>query len=78
MNFGRRSSGKCAVAPTVWNNATFTCDWLREAAARFRLAIALQVPVGYQDATGFHQGVPHAVPVRASAPMKGTMLFDPG
>jgi len=63
MNFGRRSSEKCAAAPTMWASTTFTGgnradDWLQEAAARFRSAITLQIPVGYQDANGFHQGIP--------------------
>ncbi|MBW8865591.1 MAG: hypothetical protein JF609_11865 [Verrucomicrobia bacterium] len=82
MNFGCRSSEKCAAAPTVWNNGTFTGanradDWLYEASAMFRYAITLQTPVGYQDAPVF-TGVSHAVPVRASARKQRPIHFDPG
>ena len=31
---------------------------LHQAAARFRSAITLQVPVGYEDEQGFHYGAP--------------------
>jgi len=72
MNFGRRSSEKCAAAPAIWSNEMFTGDnrtddWLCQTAARFRSAITLQIPVGYQDATGFHRGVPGRAASRLSA-----------
>ena len=64
MNFGRQESEKCAAATLAQGGETFTGtsqhdDWLRQAAERFRLAITLQIPVGYQDETGFHYGQPH-------------------
>ena len=33
--------------------------WLDRAAAQFRSAIIFQIPVGYQDETGFHCGIQH-------------------
>ena len=61
MNYGRRSSEKCAAATLTRNDETSAGSgqqdgWLLQAAARFRLAITLQIPVGYQDAAGFHYG----------------------
>jgi hypothetical protein len=61
MNFGRRLSEKCATATLAQNDETFTGssqrdDWLRKAAVRFRSAMTLQVPVGYEDEAGFHYG----------------------
>jgi hypothetical protein len=61
MNFGRQASEKCAAATLAQNGGTFTGsgqhdDWLHSATARFRAAITLQIPVGYQDETGFHYG----------------------
>ena len=63
MNFGRQESEKCATATLARNGETFTGsshhdDWLHQAAARFRSAITLQIPVGYQDEAGFHCGQP--------------------
>jgi hypothetical protein len=59
MNFGRRLTERCAATVTARKDETFTGSgepdaWLRQAAARFRSAITLQIPVGYQDETGFH------------------------
>ena len=64
MNCGPRLSGKCATATLVRSNETFPGssqhdDWLHKAAARFRLAMTLQVPVGYEDEAGFHYGHEH-------------------
>jgi hypothetical protein len=59
MNFGRCSTERCAATVTARKDETFTStghpdDWLHKAAARFRSAITLQIPVGYEDETGFH------------------------
>jgi len=64
MNFGRRLSEKCATATLAQEDETFTGsrqhdDWLHKAAAQFRLAITLQIPVGYQDEAGFHYVTRH-------------------
>jgi len=64
MNFGRRLSEKCAAVTLAQKAETFTGssqhdDWLRKAAERFRSAITLRIPVGYQDETGFHHIPPH-------------------
>ena len=61
MNFGRQVSEKSAAATLAREGETFTGtsqsdDWLHQAAAHFRSAITLQVPVGYQDEAGFHYG----------------------
>jgi hypothetical protein len=64
MNFGRRLSEKYAAGTSARKDETFTGssqhdDWLRQVAARFRSAITLQIPVGYEDETGFHQVPPN-------------------
>jgi hypothetical protein len=63
MNFGSRLSEKsAALALTERAVASFPDntpdDWLRRSTARFRAAIMLQVPVGFQDRQGFHSGQP--------------------
>jgi hypothetical protein len=63
MNIGCRISEKRAARlaktrddrePSVQDDA----DWLDRIAVQFRLARILQVPVGFEDETGFHPGVP--------------------
>jgi hypothetical protein len=63
MNFGCHFSKKCtnrlATArydrePAVQNHAA----WMERVAAQLRQAITPQVPVGFEDETGFHCGVP--------------------
>ena len=58
QNHSSEKSGATALAR---NEGTFTGtsrqdDWLHQAAARFRSAITLRIPVGYQDETGFNYG----------------------
>ena len=61
MVFENHSSEKSGATALARNDGTFTGtsrqdNWLHEVAARFRSAITLQIPVGYQDATGFNYG----------------------
>ena len=61
MIFEDRSSEKRGATALELNEGTFDginyeeCSQ-QQAAARFRLAITLRIPVGYQDATGFNYG----------------------
>jgi len=63
MNFGSRLSEKSAALALTERTvascpANPTDDWLHRSTARFRAAIMLQVPVGFQDRQGFHSGQP--------------------
>jgi hypothetical protein len=62
MNFGSRLSEKSAALAfterTSPDAANPPDDWLQRSTARFRAAITLQIPVGFQDEKGFHSGEP--------------------
>jgi hypothetical protein len=63
MNFGSRLSEKTATLAFTHRTtaaANPPDDWLHRSAAKFRAALLLQVPVGYQDKAGFHSGQPPA------------------
>jgi hypothetical protein len=60
MSLKRQSIEGFSTSPTPVLTATSTGhqDWLHEATARFRSAITLQIPIGFQDRDGFHSGLP--------------------
>jgi hypothetical protein len=73
MNFGCSRSQKVAApaAATSFSSelpsAATTIDWLKQATATLVSIIHLEVPVGYQDEAGFHQGSPRLLePCRKS------------
>lgn len=65
MNIGCQTTGgnvSCVATARFDREAAAknSSDWLDRAAARFRLAMTLQIPVGYEDEEGFHCGMHHA------------------
>jgi hypothetical protein len=70
---GCNSSEGCAARPATARldrefDAAQPEGWLDRAAAQFRAAITFNIPVGYENETGFHCGVQRA-PARISAPV---------
>jgi hypothetical protein len=68
MNFGCQTPDKCAA-----QTATARLDrelagsamgaWFDSAVTKIQVAAFFQVPVGYEDETGFHCGIQHVEPL---------------
>jgi hypothetical protein len=70
----RLATARLDRAPAAYDDA----DWLDRAATQFRLAMTLQIPVGFEDEAGFHYGVPTgAAENRRHAPNPENMLTNP-
>jgi ABC-type antimicrobial peptide transport system ATPase subunit len=59
MNLGSRLTENCAAPLSGGRHESLPTrsaddDWLHRSAWKFRQAITLRVPVGFQDAEGFH------------------------
>lgn len=55
-NLNRLATARLDREPEVQSQA----DWLVRAARQLRAALSLQIPVGFQDDTGFYCGDPQA------------------
>ena len=62
-NVNRLATARLEGEPGVQTEA----DWLARVARQFRLAMFFQIPEGYEDEAGFHQGAEQAQEINLPA-----------
>ena len=82
MILGSKISEKSAARPTTARVDRESAGenhggWLDRVTAQFRSAVTFQIPMGYQDKTGFYRGVERAVKRISVVPCREENFFHP-